>query len=426
MISGPVNVKNARVFYGWVALAGVMLTAFVAGGAFMYSYGVFLPVMSAEFGWSRAVMSAGLSLGLLAFGVPSLLSGFLVARFGPRLNVIWGNLLAVFGLAGMSLVTQVWHVYVLYGLVGLGAGIGGYVACTTVANNWFVKRRALAMGLFGAGAGLGGFVFPPLVTVIIDSFGWREAWLALAGIVFVMVVLVAGVIMVRNRPEDAGMVPDGLSLTPFDGRGEGESRAGAPRQPEGWPARRAMLLPVTWLLAVFTAANYFALGTMIAHQVAYVRDLGYTPVAAALTMSLASGIGLFGRLGYGVAALRFDVRHLAITGVLLQLVALGILLATGDLGYIYLYAILFGISNGMLFTAMPTIVGEYFGRAAFARATGVILAVGLTIEAMAPVVAGAIYDATSGYKIAFIVVAAFSLVGLVSIFLARKPGALNR
>ena len=80
----------------------------------------------------------------------------------------------------------------------------------------------------------------------------------------------------------------------------------------------------------------------------------------------------------------------------------------------------------MLFTAMPTIVGEYFGRAAFAQATGVILAVGLTIEAMAPVVAGAIYDATSGYKIAFIVVAAFSLVGLVSIFLARKPGALNR
>jgi MFS family permease len=412
--------RRSRPFYGWFALAGSMLTAFVAGGALVFSYGVFLPVMCAEFGWSRAVMSGGLSIGLLTFGVPSLLSGVLVAKFGPRINMIWGNLVAALALAGMYFVSQVWHVYVLYGLAGLGAGVGGYVACTTVANNWFIKKRSLAMGIFAAGGAMGGFIFPPLTTVIIDSLGWRAAWLVLAGIVFVLVTLVADIILVRDRPEDMGLLPDGEAPAPFQASPPGEGSTGAVGQGP-WKAGKAVLLPVTWLVAAFASSNYFALGTMIGHQVAYVQDVGYGAVAAAFTMSLSSGVGIAGRVGYGVLALKYNIKKMAIFGILLQVISLGILLAGRQLGFIYVFAILFGISNGMLITAMPTIVGDYFGREAFAQTMGVVFAIGLTVESIAPVVAGAIYDATSTYQIAFILVAVFSLVGLASVVLARKP-----
>jgi len=108
---------------------------------------------------------AGLSMSKLAFGLPSPLIGFSIARFGPRANIIFGNLLMVVGLAGMSIITEVWHLFVFYGiLVGLGAGFGMYISCTTVVNNWFPKKRSLVMVIIASSGGLGAFVFPPLVT----------------------------------------------------------------------------------------------------------------------------------------------------------------------------------------------------------------------------------------------------------------------
>jgi MFS family permease len=412
---------TGRVFYGWIALAGAMLTAFTAGGVFLYSFGVFLPVMCAEFEWSRGVASVGLSLGLLTFGLPSPLYGLLIARFGPRINMVWGNILGVLGLAGMYLVQEVWHVYLLYSLTGLGIGLGGYIACTTIANNWFVRKRPLAMGIFASAAALGGFVFPPLTTVLISSFEWRVSWLVLAGIVFVVAVLISGIILVRDRPEDMGLAPDGVSVERLGEAGLLDPFSGTGQEPTGWQTKQAMRVPTTWIIAAFASANYFALGTMVAHQVAHVQDLGFSPVAAAMTMSLVSGMGIVGRLGCGVLALRFNIRYLAVVGFVIQLMALGILILTRDLTIIYIYAVLFGISNGSIITTMPTIIGEYYGRAHYAQILGVIFAISIAVESAAPAIAGAIYDATDIYTMAFIIVAAFSLAGLICVLMARRP-----
>lgn len=141
---------------------------------------------------------------------------------------------------------------------------------------------------------------------------------------------------------------------------------------------------------------------MVAHQVAHVRDLGYSPVVAALTMSIVSGVGIVGAgWGCGTAALRLNIKHLAIAGVIIQLAALSILMTTSDLTYIYIYAILFGLSNGILITAMPTVIGEYCGRASFAPLMGIMLAVGIALESLAPVVAGIVYDSRATYIPAF-------------------------
>jgi MFS family permease len=412
---------TSRVFYGWIALAGAMLTAFTAGGAFLYSFGVFLPVMCVEMDWSRAVVSVGLSLGLLAFGLPSPLFGMLVARFGPRINMVWGNILAVLGLAGMYFVQEVWHVYLLYSFMGLGAGLGGYIACTTIANNWFMKKRPLAMGIFASAAALGGFAFPPLATVLISAFEWRISWLVLAGIVFVVAVLISSLVLVRDRPEDMGLVPDGISVGQMEESIPVDYSSDSGRGFAGWETKQAMRVPTTWIIAAFAAANYFALGTMVAHQVAHVQDLGFSPVAAALTMSLVSGMGIVGRLGCGVLALRLNIRYLAVVGFIIQLIAVGILISTRNLGLIYVYAALFGISNGSIITTMPTIIGEYYGRAHYAQILGVIFAISVAVESAAPAVAGIVYDATTSYTMAFGIVAAFSLVGLICVLLARRP-----
>ena len=366
-------------------------------------------------------MAAGLSIGTLTFGLPSPLIGASIARFGPRVNIVLGNLLAALALAGVSLTQEVWHLYVFYGIGGIGVGFGMYVACTTVVNNWFIQKRSLGMGLVVAAGGLGGFVFPLLVTWLISTIGWQLSWVVLAGIHLVFAVLIGGVILVRNKPEDLGQVPDGVSIEPL-GREEGAGRHSQVYQsPVDWRTKQAMRKPTTWLIVAIGAANFFAIGAVMSHQVAYLKDIGFTSMIAAMALSLVSGMSIIGRLGFGALALRFEVRRLAIFSFVVQLVALAILLTTKNLALIYIYAALFGISYGALITSLPTFVGGYYGRTHYAQILGLIFPLTTVAEAVGPVLAGAIYDVTATYTLAFIVVIAFSSAGLICAILARPP-----
>jgi len=423
MIGNSEVINKGRGFYGWIALTGAMLVYFTTSGTFFYSYGVFLPAMCNEYGWSRTLVGGGLSVALLAFGLPSPLIGASIARFGPRANIVFGNLLVVIGLAGMSITTEVWQIYLFYGiLVGLGSGFGLYLTCTTVVNNWFIRKRSLGMGLVISAGGLGGFTFPLLATWLISNIGLQMAWLALAMIQFTCTVLIGGLILVRNRPEDMGQSPDGISNTPADEMEEKTSYTSRVYQsPIDWQIRQAIRKPSTWLIATLCAANFLAISTVTAHQVAYMTDIGFSPIVAAMALGLVPGMSILGRLGFGLLGVRFEVRHLAIVSFITQVTALVILLTTKTLLLIYIYAALFGISYGALVVALPTFIGAYYGRSHYAQILGLIFPLAIIAEAAGPVMAGAFNDAMGTYIPAFAVITSFSTLGLVCAMLAYPP-----
>ncbi len=412
---------KGRVFYGWFALGGVMLVIFVVGGAFVHSFGVLLPVISSEFDWSRAVVAGALAAGIMAFGLPSPLYGVLVGRLGPRVTIIFGNLLAALGIAGIYLVQEVWHNYLLYILIGLGGGFGGYISCTTVANNWFIKKRSLALGIFIASAGLGGFVFPPLTTSLIEAIGWRETWLVLAGMIILLAVVIGGVILVRNKPEDMGLLPDGMPADAFSEMEVAESQAATEEESAGWSIKQVLKRPTAWLIGGFSAANTFTMGTMVTHQIAYLQDINFSPMTAATTLSFMSIFSIMGSLVFGALAMRFKVRYMASVAFGIQMMGLIILLTTRELGLIYVYAAFQGVSNGALTTAMPTFVGAYYRRDRYSQVMGVVLPFQVCSNAIAATVAGAIFDATGSYTPAFATAVVFSLAGLIFVYMARRP-----
>lgn len=425
MVSETVTGKTGGVFYGWFALAGVMLVIFVVGGAFINSFGVLLPVITSEFGWSRAMVAGALAAGIMAFGLPSPLYGVLVVRLGPRITLILGNLLAGLGIAGVYFVQEVWHLYVLYILIGIGGGFGGYISCTTVANNWFIKKRSLALGIFIASAGLGGFVFPPLTTSLIAAIGWRETWLVLAGVIIILAVVIGGIVLVRNKPEDMGQTPDGMPADAFSDLEVAESQAATEQKASGWSIKQVMKTPTAWLIGGFSAANTFTMGTMVTHQIAYLQDIGFNAMTAATTMSFMSVFSIAGSLLFGALAMRLKMRYLASAFFVIQLIGLVILLTSRELGLIYVYAAFQGMSNGALTAAMPTFVGAYYPRNRYAQVMGVVLPFQVCSNAIATTVAGAIYDATFTYTPAFITAAVFCLVGLIFVFMARRPKQLQ-
>ena len=399
-----------------------MLVYFSLCGNILYAYGVFLPPMCEEFGWSRSALSGPFTAFALVGGILGPLAGISIGKFGARKNAIAGNLVVALGLMGMSLVKELWHVYLFYGvLIGAGLAFGTWIATVTVVNNWFIRRRSLAMGLLFAAGGIGGFAFPPLISWLISSLGWQMSWGCLAGSHMVLAVVIGG-ILIRNKPEEMGQVPDGEVAQAAQETGVGSP---PPRQvyqtAVDWKVRDALRTRALWLVVISMAASLFSLDMLTIHQVAYLQDLGFSPMIAATALGLLAGISIIGRLLCGALGTRFEGRYLAAVCLAGFAVGIIILMNAKTLPLIYLYAIISGISYGGMIVLGPVLTGAYFGRAHYAQISGWTAPVATFIAAASPLLAGFIHDTTGSYIPAFLVAAAFLGVGLVCALLARPP-----
>jgi MFS family permease len=414
------GITKNKGFYGWIALSGAVFSLLMSG-TYGNSFGVFLPVIANEFGWSRATVAAAFSLAMLAIGLPSPLWGLMAARFGPRINIILGNTLVAVVMACLYFLHDFWYLYLLFIFIGLGAGLGGNIQTTIIATNWFTEKISLAQGIAGTASGLAGFIFPPLTIILIAAVDWRLSWVILGGMTLMGGVVIGGIILVRNRPEDMGQVPDGIKTESIEDNVRVRTYPEKGERPIGSQITKLLKMPITWLIFIFIMANSIVMGTMIPHQVAYMQDIGFTPMIAATSMSILSVANIFGSLTFGVLALRISIRYLGASAFILHLAGLIILLTSKELGWLYIYSALVGTGYGALLAAIPTFIGTYYGRKTYPQLIGFAMAIHLAANAVAGTIAGLIYDIRGSYTLAFIIVAVFIVIGLVSISLARKP-----
>lgn len=193
------------------------------------------------------------------------------------------------------------------------------------------------------------------------------------------------------------------------------------QSPVDWRIGQAIRNHVFWLITIWCAANFLAIGTVAAHQAAYLKDIGFSPMVAATALALVPGMSIFGRLAFGLLGVRFEVRLLAVVCFVVQAIALFILLSARSLFLIYIYSALFGVSYGALVTALPTFIGAYYGRLHYTQILGLMFPLAIIAQALGPVMAGAINDAMGTYFPAFAIITGFSVVGLVCAVLASPP-----
>jgi MFS family permease len=424
MTTQQIAITKSKGFYGWIALSGAAFSLF-ASNTWCQSFAVFLPVLSNEFHWNRATVATTLSLANLAIGLPGPIWGALISKFGPRLNIIVGNILIAACLAALYFLHDLWYLYLLFILIGVGMGIGGPISTTTVATNWFSKRASMARGIITAGPGLAGFIFPPLATALIAAVDWRLSWVIIGGITLIGSTVISGMILIRNRPEDMGQVSEGTKAGIIAVDADIESDAKKDEDEVKWPIKKILQLPVTWYIFIFSVAFGVILGTLLTHQVAYIQDIGFSPMTAATTMSVWAAGSITGSLGFGALSLKISIRHLTIANFILVIASMVILLTSQELISLYVYSALAGISLGAMFPAFLSLIGEYYGRKLYARVLGFAFAIHLLALAVSGTVAGAIYDSTGRYTLAFIIVVVFGVIGMVSVFLARKPRLID-
>jgi MFS family permease len=309
--------------------------------------------------------------------------------------------------------------YLAFGILcGTAIVSSGYIPVMTLANNWFIKRRTLAIGICLAGVGVGTLVLAPVNRLLIDLLSWRQAWLAIAALDFAIGLLPA-IFITRARPEDIGQLPDGEELTEEELEEVLESTDY--KVPYDWKTREALKTPIVWLVAGMMATNLFAGSLLTTHQVAYLQDMGISPLAAASAIGLMIGISTLGRLAGGALGDRFQPRYLAAIGCAIQAAALIILINAKNLGLVYLYVIIFGIPYGMIIVLFPAMIGAYFGRKNYSTIFGFSNTMVQLIGATGPALAGFIFDATGSYFIPLTIATVFCLVGGSCAILAQPP-----
>ncbi|MDU6141459.1 MFS transporter, partial [Bradyrhizobium sp.] len=194
-------------YYGWVIVAVTFVTMAIGVNA-RTAFSLFYPPIIAEFGWERGVTAGAFSFGFVVSGIVSPLIGRLMDRTGPRAVMELGVALMAGGLLLAPLTSQPWHLYVTIGvMVGAGSVCLGYSGQSLFLPNWFIRRRGLAIGVAFAGVGIGSMTLLPWVQHMIAQTDWRAACTAM-GLV-VLVVLAPINLLLRKKPEEIGLRPDG-------------------------------------------------------------------------------------------------------------------------------------------------------------------------------------------------------------------------
>ncbi len=396
------------MFRGWVIVGGAFLVLFFAYGA-QYSFGVFFSALLEEFGWSRASLAGAFSLYAALYCVFGFPAGRLTDLWGPRVVIAAGGLLLGTALASMSLVTELWQPYLLYGgVAALGMGTA-YVPCNTTVVKWFVQRRGLAVGLASSGGSAGTFALPPLAQLLVTAVGWRTAYVVFGAAIFVVLTLVACVM--RRDPESVGLHPDGAPAPAAAGAAE-----------RGWPLARAWRTRAFWMLGAAFSATWIPVFVPLVHIVPFARDLGYSALTGAWVVSTL-GIGaVAGRLVMGGVSDRLGRRATLAIGMALQAVGfLGFLAAARGPLVLFADTFVFGYSYGTVSTLFPAIVGDFFGRGQTGAIVGFLFALAGAMAGWGPLIAGALHDATGSYGIMWVVGAVFNLLGVALLALSRAP-----
>ncbi|MSQ40709.1 MAG: MFS transporter [Dehalococcoidia bacterium] len=411
-----------RVFYGWWIVAITLFLTGIAFGPLLYGAGIMMVALKRDFNWSQSFLSLPWTLNRAVEGaLLGPIDGWLTNILGPRRMVIIGILILGAGLIGFSLIETQWGYLIAVATLWLGANMALGIPLTTAMNNWFIRRRTIAMALGQMGGNLGGFLVP-LLAASIEAFGWRTTTLW-AGIGITAIAIPIGM-AVRNSPEQYGLRPDGdPPLNPQENRADGQATTVLPHPQTAevdFTATQAMKTWSFWLLSLSMGCAVAAALTVILYIVPALEHQGISLAIASTVVTVYTFTSVAARLVAGFLGDRYSKQHGIAIFVAIQ--ALGVLAAAlipGLLGA-FLFAILFGIGFGGRGPLYVAIRGDYFGRKNFATIVGVSSLVPNLTFAI-PIAVGWWYDRVGDYTLPFLLLGVINMVGAFLILWAKPP-----
>lgn len=389
------------------------------GIAGLHGLGVFFSALQREYLWSSALLSGAFALSRAESGFLGPVEGYLVDRIGPRKMVAIGLVILGVGFVLLSRVDSLLSFYIALVVIALGTGIGGFLAIMASLTNWFYRLRARAMAVATVGVNIGGLLIV-LLTWAVDTYGWRAAAFICALIVWALIIPI--IMVLRDRPEDYGLLPDGDVAPPARADDSGDAPAQyTPDDDNDMTVREALYSQAFWLVSLVHGIAVMSLSALAVHQIERMVLAGVSLQMAGLVVTIYTGVGIFFRVLSGYIADIFDKRYVIAVFLVFQTAALFVFAVGNTVFMFVLFGLLFAPGWSGRGAALTAFRGELFGRKRFASITGVSMVVTNSLSLIGPVFAGFLYDVTGSYASPFLALSALSLVAAFLILLVRKP-----
>ncbi|WP_233786071.1 MFS transporter [Planococcus halotolerans] len=399
--------------YGWVIVAIAALSQFFSGPGQTYSNSIFIDYYIQDFGWSRSTVSAIYSGATLAAGFLLFFVGRLIDRNGSRkMAVIVSVLLAVACLFN-SFVTSMLMLFIGFFLIRLlGQGSMALISNSLIPQ-WFVKKRGRALSIAAIGGLVSSAAFPLLNVWLIEAFGWRMSWIVLGAIIIVLFTPLA-LFLIRNSPEDVGLLPD-------NGAAEKTDKKKKTTEEASWSVSEASKTRAFWLLLVCAAIPGIVNTGLTFHLVSIFKENSLSLEAAAGVLSLTALIGLPVTFLTGLLLDKVKVQYMLVLVFAGEIVSLLLLQNANFMAAAIIFGLVWGVSMGMERIVMAVVWPNYFGRKHIGSISGISMAMIVTGSALGPLPLGIAFDVFGGYAEILWALLLFPAIGMAAALMANPP-----
>ena len=404
-----------RMFYGWWIVLVATVLAAIASGTYFFGFSAFFLPLTEEFDVSRGALSSVVSIASLQTGLIAPFQGYLTDRFGPRRVMYVG--VAMMGLGFILIGTaQSFVLFAIYLVVFIPVGttMGLVFPAVTAVGNWFIKRRGIAFGIAMSGFGLG-LALVVVTNFLVESLGWRGAAVTLGFIVWGVGFPLASV--VRHRPEQYGMLPDG-EQRPDETSGPD---VGATSLETDFTTRQALRASSFWWMSLSFSCRSFIYVALAVHFIPAMQDKGFSSGTAAALLGLLGFLTIASLLGNGLLADAVNKQLVGIGQALIMTVSMLVFIWSTNLWQIVIFLVLYALTTGAGGSLQFAMTSEYFGRKSFATINGFGLSVAVIGAALGPAFAGFSFDATDSYDMAFYGLALMALVAAITMLMTKRP-----
>ena len=379
--------------------------------AILLSFGVFFKPLITEFGWRAADVALAPSILSIMYVVMVLPVSWVYQKVSIRLVVLGGGILIGLGLALSSTITSLWQLYLFYGIL---AGVGSstiWVPFTSAIMNWFDHKRGIAMGIALSGYGLGSLGAALSLSYIIETAGWRMAFL-LSGVATFLILFSASLVA-KGSPGEIGLKPY-RSIQEMDRESCGSVASVDTSFRKAFRSKPFWLLYCLWLFSQLVTSLYTQ------HIVLFALGLGIPFILASLGLGIIGLSSIIGRFVVGFFLDRVGIRLALLFCYLVTLLSASLILVTRDALWLFLFATLFGFSFGGRSVLEVPITSAFFGLMHLAMIVGALETAFGVGGLIGPYLGGYAYDSTGGYNQVFIFCIFLALLS-VAIVVFLKP-----
>ncbi len=412
--------RARRAHYGWwMATIGVVVNGF--GSMRQSTVPIFFLPVSQELGVSRAALSLIFSMARLEGGIEAPIAGWLIDRFGPRFPTIMGITIGSIGFILLAMADSYWAYALIYLLmISPSSNIAGAHAMHAVANLWFVRYRTRVLSLFSGSIRLGAAVSTPIIAFIVLNHGWRNG--AVFAALVTLIVTLPAAFFIRRSPESMGLLPDGMRLEePINGGSD--STPMTKELLEDFTFKEALRTPSYWLIAFSTMVRLSLNQGVRVHVIPIFVWKGLSEQGGANLLGLMAFLAVPLILTFGWLGDRFNKGPILVIGHVGTVIAMLVIVNFNGVFALLIFAVFMALGESTA-PVNHSIIGEYFGRKAFATLNGLLQTVGM-IGLVTPVFAGWVFDNTESYAYALLTFGAIAGIAVVALLFLRKPVRLR-